>query len=251
MFKVPDTNLTAHRITHSLIRAFELVWAMEIEGVKIEYTGHDGFIINNGGGKRLAIDPYNVSQSIEKVDYILITHSHYDHCSIKDITQLAKQGTVIVVPADAQSKITKIEGVEMQIIEVGDEINFGKIKIEVMPAYNVGKDFHSKAEGWVGYVIKVGNVIIYHAGDTDKIPEMQKLTGYGKHGNQFIALLPVSGTYVMTAEEAADIASLLSPHIAIPMHYGAGVVGTIEDAQRFVKLCEIAGLKAQILNKLD
>lgn len=223
---------------------------MEIKSVKIEFTGHAGFLIKTQQDKVIAIDPYNVAQNTKKVDCILITHCHYDHCSIKDITQISKPGTVIVVPADAQSKITKIEGVEMQVVEIGDIISLGKLKIEVIPAYNIGKKFHTKADGFAGYVIKENNVIIYHAGDTDKIPEMQKLSGYGKHGNEFIALLPVSGTYVMTAEEAAEVASFLNPSIAIPMHFGAGVAGTLEDAQRFVKLCSDKGIKAQILEKV-
>jgi L-ascorbate metabolism protein UlaG (beta-lactamase superfamily) len=221
---------------------------MEIGGIKLSYLGHSGFVITNG--KRIVIDPYNVSDGVEKADLILITHSHYDHCSIKDITKLSKRGTVVVVPADAQSKITRVEEVEMQIIEVGDELEFDGVKISAVPAYNVDKEFHPKSEGWLGYIIKMHNVVVYHAGDSDKIPEMSKLSGYGKDGNKFVALLPVSGTYVMTAEEAASVASLISPNVAIPMHYGAGVAGTIEDAQRFVKLCMEAGLKAEILDKI-
>ena len=220
---------------------------MEIEGIKISYLGHSGFVIANG--KRIAIDPYNISGNIEKVDLILITHSHYDHCSIKDIQKLAKKGTIVVVPADAQSKITRVEDVEMQIIENGDELEFGDVKISAVPAYNVDKDFHPKSEGWIGYVVKMGNVVVYHAGDSDRIPEMSKLSGYGKEGNKFIALLPVSGTYVMNPEEAASAASIISPTVVIPMHYGAGVAGTIEDAQRFAKLCTEQGLKAQVLEK--
>lgn len=222
---------------------------MEIKDVKIDFLGHAGFLIN-GAGKRIVIDPYGISDNLEKVDYILITHSHYDHCSIKDITKLAKLGTVLIIPPDAQSKITRIEGVQMQIVEVGDELTFGNFKIEALPAYNIEKNFHPKSEGWLGYVVKFANIIIYHAGDTDKIPEMQKLTGYGKQGNEFISLLPVSGTYVMTSDEAAEAASLLNPTIAIPMHYGAGVVGTLEDAQRFVKICGDLGVHAQILDKI-
>ena len=221
---------------------------MEIKGANIEFLGHAGFLIRNG--KRIAIDPYNISDNIEKVDLILITHSHYDHCSIKDISKLAKKGTIIVVPPDVQSKITHIEDVDMQIIEVGDELEFSGVKIEAIPAYNVNKDFHPKSDGWLGYLIKMGNVIIYHAGDSDKIPEMQKLAGYGKHGNEFIVLLPVCGKYTMAAEEAAEIASLLNPSLAIPMHYGAGVAGTREDAEKFVSLCKDSGLNAQILEKI-
>lgn len=223
---------------------------MDIKGGKIDFLGHSGFLIVSESGIRVVIDPYNVSSSVDKADIILITHSHYDHCSIKDITHLSKKGSVIVVPADAQSKITRVEGVEMQVIEPGEEVSFGDIKIESIPAYNVGKDFHPKSEGWLGYIIKMNGSIVYHAGDSDKIPEMNKLTGYGKHENGFVVLLPVSGTYVMSAEEAAEAASILSPALAIPMHYGSGVAGTIEDAQRFVKLCDEKNINAKILEKI-
>jgi len=223
---------------------------MEINGVNLEFLGHSGFLIVAKNGKRIAIDPYNISQKIEPVDLILITHSHYDHCSIKDIQALSRQGTVIVIPADAQSKIAKVENIDMQIIEVGDELDFGNIRVEAMVAYNVDKDFHPKREGWLGYLIKLKDVVIYHSGDTDKIPEMKNLTGYGKHDKKFIALLPVSGKYVMNAEEAADVASLISPDLCIPMHYGAGVAGTIEDARRFVESCKELGLNAEIMEKL-
>ena len=138
----------------------------------------------------------------------------------------------------------------MQVAEIGDELSFGNIKIEVFPAYNIEKEFHPKSEGWLGYLIKMDKTIIYHSGDTDKIPEMKNLTGYGKHNNNFIALLPVSGKYVMDADEAAEAASQISPDLAIPMHYGAGVAGTIEDAQRFVSLCKALNINAQVLEKL-
>ncbi len=222
---------------------------MEIKGVKIDYLGHDGFLIREGIHS-LAVDPLNVSENVGPVDVILITHSHYDHCSIKDIAKLSKKGTIILIPADAQSKITHINDVEMQIVEVGDEIAFKNIKISTVPAYNIGKVFHGKSEGWLGYVIKFDGLVIYHAGDSDRIPEMEKLTGYGKQGNEFVVMLPVSGKFVMNAEEAADVAALLSPTLAIPMHYGAGVVGTLEDAQRFVSLCSERKIHAEILEKL-
>lgn len=222
---------------------------MRIRGVEIGFLGHSGFFIKNG--KKIAIDPYNVSSEFnEKADLILITHSHYDHCSIKDIEKLVYDGTIIICTADSQSKVMKIEGIELQVIEAGDEIELDRIKINVIPAYNIKKEFHPKSEGWVGYVIKMDNVIVYHAGDTDFIPEMKKLTGHGKHGNEFVALLPVSGKYVMDPEQAAKAASIISPDISIPMHYGAGIAGTEKDAMDFVDLCTEKGIKAEILKKI-
>ena len=119
-----------------------------------------------------------------------------------------------------------------------------------MPAYNLNKEFHPKKEGWLGYLIKINDTVIYHAGDCDKIPEMQKLAGHGRHDKEFIALLPVSGKYVMNAEEASEVAALINPTLAIPMHYGAGVAGTKEDAENFIQLCKEKEIHALILEKI-
>jgi L-ascorbate metabolism protein UlaG (beta-lactamase superfamily) len=214
--------------------------------VEINWLGQSGFKIKNS--KIIYIDPYNIPDSSEKADIILITHSHYDHCSVADIAKIIKSGTKIIVPPDCQSKITHFrdENIEMQIIEVGDEIKFNGFKIIAFPSYNIGKPFHEKSEGWMGYVISYNNTIIYHAGDTDLIPEMQKLTGYGKQGIEFIALLPIGGKFTMNAEEAAKAASIIKPTIAIPMHYGA-IIGAKEDAQKFIELCEENGVHAEII----
>lgn len=221
---------------------------MKVGEIEILFLGHSGFFIRNG--KRIAIDPYNVSEKFqEKADLILITHSHYDHCSIKDIEKLAEPGTVVVCTADAQSKVMKIQGIELQIVEAGDKLDLDDIQIEAIPAYNLRKEHHPKSEGWVGYLVKMGGAVVYHAGDSDFIPEMRNLTGYGKHGNQFIALFPVSGKYVMDAEKAAEAASIISPDLAIPMHYGAGVVGTEKDAEKFVELCKQKNIKAEMLER--
>ena len=217
--------------------------------LELNFLGHSGFSIK--GNKNIVIDPYNVSDNVDKADIVLITHCHYDHCSIRDIEKVMKPGTIVIGTPDCQSKITKLNDVDMQIVEVGDKIELpGSVKIETIAAYNKDKEYHPKSEGWVGYLIKIGNTIIYHAGDTDFIPEIQKLSGYGKKENEFIALLPVSGKSVMDPEDAAEAASVLSADLTIPMHYGAGVAGTLDDAQRFVELCKSKGLNSIIMDKV-
>jgi L-ascorbate metabolism protein UlaG (beta-lactamase superfamily) len=101
------------------------------------------------------------------------------------------------------------------------------VKVAAVPSYNTDKDFHPKKNSWLGFIVEVEGVKIYHAGDTDFIPEMKGLS-------VDIALLPVSGTYVMTAEQAVKAALEIKPKLAIPMHYGA-IVGDEGDAMRFKK----------------
>jgi L-ascorbate metabolism protein UlaG (beta-lactamase superfamily) len=220
---------------------------MDIEDIKLEWLGHSGFLIHNH--KVIYIDPFNIKEDSEKADFILITHSHYDHCSIADIKNIIKDGTKILLTADSQSKITRFQiPINIQIVEPNQELTFGDIKIATMPSYNLDNPAHGKDEGWVGYVIKINNVTIYHAGDTDLIPEMQKLTGHNQPDKKLIALLPVGGRFTMNAEEAAEAAKLIKPFLAIPMHYG-NLVGTKEDAEEFVNLCKKQGIDATLLEK--
>ncbi len=220
---------------------------MKFDALDLHWLGHSGFCILFEG-KRIYIDPFQI-ESLGEADIILITHSHYDHCSISDIQKIVRDGTIVVLPADAQSKVTRIDKkIEMQVVEPGDSLDLGWMKLDMISAYNKHKEFHPKSEGWLGYLVKLGNTVVYHAGDTDFIPEMQKLTGYGKKGNSFLALLPVGGKYTMDAEEAAEAACLMKPSIAFPMHWGS-LGGNRRDAERFVNLCKDGGVSAEILEK--
>lgn len=220
---------------------------MKIGEIELEWLGHAGFKIKNS--KVIYIDPFNIKEDSEKADLILLTHSHYDHCSVADINKIIKEGTKIISPADCQSKITKTDiPVKMVIAEPRQEFEFGVTKISTLPAYNLDKHFHPKEEGWIGYLIKMGDVLIYHAGDTDVIPEMQTLTGYNQANKKLIALLPVGGRFTMNSEEAFESAKIIKPFLSIPMHYGA-IIGTEEDAKEFTNFCKDENISAQIMEK--
>lgn len=189
----------------------------------IKWLGHAGFKIK--GEKTVYIDPFKINDT-EPADIIIITHEHFDHLSPEDIKKIQTGKTVIISTPDCHSKFSG----NVKSISPGKSIDIGGVKIEAVPAYNSNKDFHPKAKSWVGVVVTINGKRIYHAGDTDNIPEMASLK------NIDVALLPVSGTYVMTAEEAAEAANKIMPKIAVPMHYGS-IVGRKEDAEKFRKLC--------------
>ena len=220
---------------------------MKIENIELNWLGHAGFLIKNS--KVIYIDPYNISENLPKADLILLTHSHYDHCSVADLKKIVRNGTRIIAPADCQSKITRFDQpIKIDIIEKDQNLDYEGIKISAIPAYNVDKPFHSRDESWLGYLIKINNILIYHAGDTDLIPEMQKLTGHKQKDKKFIALLPIGGRFTMSVEEAHKAAKLIKPNLVIPMHYGS-IVGSIDDAKEFCELCTEDKIECEILEK--
>ncbi len=220
---------------------------MKIGDIDIKWLGHSGFLIENS--KVVYVDPYKIKDGLPKADIILITHGHYDHCSVSDIEKIIKEGTRVFLTADSQSKIARFEiPLRVQIVEPNQDYDFGSVKISTFPAYNLDKPFHSKDENLVGYLIKINDVLIYHAGDSDNIPEMQKLTGYNQKEKTFVALLPIGGRFTMSAEEAFEAAKVIKPSIVVPMHWGS-IVGSKEDAEEFCELCEEANIDCKILDR--
>ncbi len=205
--------------------------AVTIDGVEVVWLKHDAFWLR-GGGVVVVIDPYEVSSVPEKSDLVLVTHDHFDHCDDRSVRAVAKPDAVILAP---QSAANKLRG-NIKVVKAGDVVQEKGVSVTVVPAYNVRSDrqrFHPKTYGGVGYLITLAGKVIYHAGDTDLIPEMETL------GQVDIALLPVSGTYVMDAEEAAEAVKRIRPTHTIPMHFGS-IVGSKADAERFAQL--VAGL---------
>ncbi|MCX6364926.1 MAG: MBL fold metallo-hydrolase [Actinobacteria bacterium] len=198
----------------------------------IHWLGHDSFRLD--GSSTVYIDPWKLCAEAPPADLILVTHDHFDHFSPDDIARVVTPRTTLIGPA---SVTDQVDGVTALTLGAGETATVGGVTVTAVPAYNIdkfrrpGEVFHPPAAGGLGYIVELDGRRIYHAGDTDAIPEMRGV-------RCDVALLPVSGTYVMTAEEAAEACRMISATAVVPMHFG-DIVGTAADAARFESLCGV------------
>jgi len=202
-------------------------WASLLE--RLHWLGHASFRLD--GSTTIYFDPWRLEGQLPQADIVLISHEHQDHCSPDDVSRISGPETVIVASPGAAGRLSG----DVRVLRPGEQLRVGDVEIRAVPAYNVNKfrspgvPFHPKEAGHVGYIVTVEGVRVYFAGDTDRIPEMMDIACD-------VALLPVGGTYTMDAQEAAQAAADIGPGVAIPMHWGSGVVGNRADVERFRSL---------------
>ena len=196
--------------------------------------------IRIGGSRVIYFDPFQITAVSEDADLIFITHSHFDHFDRDSIGKILKAGTVLAAPADMEAELLETApGHRIVPVKPGDSLTAEGVAFCAVPAYNLNKKFHPKANGWTGYLVTLDEVCYYIAGDTDALDELREISCD-------IALVPIGGTYTMTAEEAAGLVNSIRPKTAIPTHYGS-VVGSRKDADRFRKL---VGPGIEVITKL-
>lgn len=206
------------------------------KNITIQRLGHDWFLIWYKW-KNICIDPFQIKETLQ-ADYIFLTHNHKDHLSLDDIQKIIKDNTIIICPHACEENLMNIQNKKI-FLDQNDNLTLDNFWVKTLPAYNIDKfrspwvPYHPKQSWFVWFIFNFDWTILYHAWDTDIIPEMENIS-------PDIALLPVSGKYTMTAQEAVKSLELIKPKIVIPMHYDT-IVWNIQDAEYFKEnaTCEV------------
>jgi L-ascorbate metabolism protein UlaG (beta-lactamase superfamily) len=203
---------------------------------RIHWLGHASFRINgppHTDGPVIYIDPWRLPSNSPPADIILISHDHHDHCSPDDVARVRCPDTLVIAN---QRAAERIGGSVRMLRPWQSAAGAGGVAIRAVPAYTTYHVYHDRVYGGLGFVISLMHHDIYFAGDTDLIPEMEKI-------GCDIALLPVGGAYTMDVEAAAEAVKLVKPLYAIPMHYGREVPGSRDNGRRFVQMVN-SGVRA-------
>ena len=217
----------------------------------IRWFGHASFAITDSvnGNRIYFIDPFELpSSNSDKADLIFVTHAHYDHLSEGDINHILKPETSVIATPDSLATL-KIPNEQKFEVAPSNSYDVKGTKFETIPAYNVREDrlnYHPKSNNWVGYILFVNNQKIYHAGDTDFIPEMQNLASKSLD----IAMLPMGGTYTMDVYEMIEAANAIKAKITIPMHYRRFLGDKYKEAEEKLK-AGVTNSKVVILEELS
>ncbi|MHA1368800.1 MAG: MBL fold metallo-hydrolase [Promethearchaeota archaeon] len=186
------------------------------------------------GNVVIYLDPFKVPKDEEQADLILISHPHFDHYHKKSIKYIFQddKATRVICPKSCKKIIKKWKAYGMAI---GENIEIRGLRIKSVPAYNKKKMFHGKNKNWLGYIIEIENVLFYHAGDTDYIPEMNDLPSLD------YAFIPIGGFFTMNVSEAIKALKGINVKNVIPMHErGANL-------DEFEKKIKKAGINVKVI----
>lgn len=197
-------------------------------------------------GPIIYIDPTGINTTPADADFVLLTHNHGDHQSVAVLNRLRKPTTVFVSsPPGVPQLQQNFAGATIHAVTPGAKLSLtAGIEVETVPMYNVVKNNHPRALNYVGYVLNIGGVRVYHAGDTERFPEMKTFAAD-------VVMLPLGQVFTMnTVQEAVDAAVDLKARVAIPIHWG-NAEGTRADAEFFAAQLTARGMQAMVNTPTD
>ena len=217
----------------------------------ITWYGNAGFsfVDKNSGNRIYYVDPFELPQTeLEPADLVFITHAHPDHFSPNDLDLIMHDETTVIAPPEILLQIDRNDKYKQGVMP-NNSYEVKGFKFSTIPAYNVNPDrlmFHPKENNWVGYIFELNGQKIYHAGDTDLIPEIIDL----KDLHLDIAMIPMGGTYTMNVSDTIEAANAICAKVTIPMHYRRQIGEGYKEAEERFKT-DVTNSKVEILEQVS
>lgn len=170
------------------------------------------------GTKVIYFDPFKIAEEKNDADIIFVTHEHNDHFSPDDIKKVSNEKTILVAPYSMKKIVLEeVGGIinEIKFVEVEKaetKLIIDNVLVKWVRSYNIGKPFHIKERGWVGYVVTLDNETYFVTGDTDANEDNVNV-------KCDVLFVPCGGKYTFNAEEAAEFTYKIKPQKVIPTHY--------------------------------
>lgn len=191
---------------------------------RIQWLGYGSFVIQ--GPPLIYIDPWRVSRSVFHADVILVSHDHYDHCSLADIDKLRGPDTVVIGSEAVARQIDNCT-----VLRPWQSVTIDRASIKAVPAYTTDWNGPRQNSG-LGFVVSLNYYDIYYAGPTQTIPQIETLS-------PDIAILPIDGRGTLTVEEAAQVIRQMRPRWVFPANWGSyGEGATRFDAMQLKRMTE-------------
>lgn len=178
---------------------------------QIHWLGHGSFVIQ--GAPLIYINPWRILRTDQPADVILVSHDHYDRCSLADINKLRGEHTRIIGNERVAQEIP-----DCTVLLPWQSIAVDRVCIKAVPAYDPRDPRPAAKDSGLGFVISANYYDIYYAGDTGVIPEMASI-------HPDIAILPIDGQGTLTPQQAAQVTDQMRPRWVIPCNWGLSSSG--------------------------
>lgn len=248
------------------------------DAVHLWWLGQSGYLVQHRG-RQLLFDPYLsdsltrkyhetnkphvrmtervvAPEKLSRVDVATSTHNHTDHLDADTLVPMTQAMIaagrepvrLVLSAANVEFACSRLKDALPHFVPInaGESIDVGAFRFAAIPSAH--EELTTDAGGrhlYLGYIVRVGPITIYHSGDTLVYDGMRELL---KRQSIDVAILPINGKVGnMNGADAARLAHDIGAGLAIPCHYDMFEFNTASPCEQFIPECDRLGQKYKIL----